>query len=416
MNINEMQEDLTAKLEALEGMEETHSDYAEALEAAESLKAKIDNAQANAKRVSDLKASAEKFEPAKTKQSVGFKEFGVKPGFVEDPKCGFETAGHFLQAIVKFGKRPFQDERLAHLVQTSGAHTTENDGLMIPSEFAQGLLLNESGINDDWLDRLTVEQTASNSKTFKRSSSNTLGGSTGITCSRIAENTQMSSTREVFETTVLPLHKLYTYTDVTEEDLEDIPWLSSHLTMQAPKIKRKTIAGEFLNGTGVGEAQGMFNTNNSNKISVTRDTASTFKAEDVAAMYARAIVGSGSFWLINKDVTAKLPLMAVSNMPVYHMDFREGMVGMLMGLPVYESEHNSALGTAGDVRLINPDGYRALEKVGGSKFSTSAHVKFDYDVMAFKWTHRISGISWSNDVYTPTNGSTLSAFVELGSA
>ena len=49
MNINEMQEDLTAKLEALEGMEETHSDYADCLEAGESLKAQIDEAQANAK-------------------------------------------------------------------------------------------------------------------------------------------------------------------------------------------------------------------------------------------------------------------------------------------------------------------------------------------------------------------------------
>jgi HK97 family phage major capsid protein len=414
MNINEMQEDLTAKLEALEGMEETHSDYAEALEAAEGLKAKIDSAQANAKRVADLKASAEKFEPAKTKQNIGFKNFGAKPCFTEDPKCGFETAGHFLQAVVKFGNRPFQDERLAHLVQTSGTHTTENDGLMIPTEYAQGLLLNESGIDDsDWLSRMNVEQTSSNSKTFKRSSSNTLGGATGITCARIAENTQMSSTREVFETVTLPLDKLYTYTNVTDEDLEDIPWLAGHLTMQAPKVKRKFIAGEYLNGTGVGEAEGMFNTNNSNKIAVTRDTASSFKAEDVASMYARHIVGSGSFWLINKDVTAQLPLMSVSNMPVYQPDFRQGMVGILMGLPVYESEHNSALGTQGDVRLINPDGYRCLEKVGGSKFSTSAHVKFDYDVMAFKWTHRITGKSWSNDVYTPTNGSTLSAFVEL---
>jgi HK97 family phage major capsid protein len=415
MNINEMQNNLSDKLLALDGMDNTSEEYTVALEAAEKLKAEIDKAQANEKRMADLKASANAFEPSKVKQSINpSKGFIVKEGFTEDPKCGFESAGEFLQTVVKQGKRPEQDARLAHLVQTAGTHTTENDGLMIPSEFAQGLLLNESDIQDDWLSNIMVEQTSSNSKTFKRSSSNTLGGSVGITCSRIAENTQMSSTKEVFETTVLPLDKLYIYTEVTEEDLEDIPWLSSHLTMQAPKIKRKKIAGEFLNGTGVQEAQGMFNTNNSNKIAVTRDTASTVKAEDIAAMSARLISREGAFWIINRDVRAKLPLMSVGNMPVYTQDFRGATyVGQLDGLPVYESEHCSALGTQGDVRLINPAGYRALEKVGGSKFSTSAHVKFDYDLMAFKWTHRISGISWSNDVYTPTNGSTLSAFVEL---
>ena len=87
------------------------------------------------------------------------------------------------------------------LVLWQGYHTTINDGLMIPAEFADGLLLNESGINDDWMSRMTIEATSSNAKTFKRSASNTLGGSVGIQAARIAEDTQMSSTREVFETT-----------------------------------------------------------------------------------------------------------------------------------------------------------------------------------------------------------------------
>jgi HK97 family phage major capsid protein len=415
MNINEMRQSFDDLMAVIEGMDQSAEDYSAKVTEAEELKAKIEQMQADADKVAKLKQV--EFPKAKTAQSVGDLKIHVKGKYdlSEDPKCGFESAGEFLNAVYKAGDNYNQDNRLAHIVQTSGTHTTINDGLMIPTEFAQGLLLNESGITEaDWMGHINVEETSSNSKTFKRSSSNTLGGSTGITAARISENTQMSSTREVFETTVLPLHKLYVYSEVTEEDLEDIAWLSSHLTMQAPKVMRKKLAGEFLNGTGVGEGLGMFNTNNANKIAVTRDTASTVKAEDIAAMYARFIKGAGSFWLINRDVMAKLPLMTVGDEAItWEPYFRDGMIGIMNGLPVYESEHCSALGTQGDVRLINPEGYRALQKVGGSKFNTSMHVKFDYDLTAFRWCHRISSIPWCNDVYTPTNGSTLSPFVEL---
>lgn len=121
-----------------------------------------------------------------------------------------------------------------------------------------------------------------------------------------------------------------------------------------------------------------------------------------------------AFWLINRDVMAKLPLMTVGDVPItWESYFRDGMIGFLNGLPVYQSEDCEALGTQGDVRLINPAGYRVLEKVGGEQFASSIHVKFDYDLTAFRWTHRINGISWSNAVYTPRKGATLSPFVEL---
>ena len=382
---------------------------------AEELQGLIEKANERRKKIEEVNQMANSFEPAPVKQSVA--NVQVKEGFEKDPKKGFQSGGQFLKAIYDCGNKFDQDHRLAHIMQTAGTHNTISDGLMIPSEYADGLLLNESGINDDWMSRMIVEPTSSNSKTFKRSASNTLGGSVGITASRIAENTQMSSTKEVFETTTLPLAKLYAYSEVTEEDMEDIPWLEGHLRMQAPKVIRKEFAGEVLGGSGTGKALGMFNANNANKIQVTRNTASDVKAADLANMYARHIRGAGSFWVINQDTLAKIPLITVGDdIVTWTSFFQDGQVGSLMGIPVYLSEHCSALGSAGDVRLINPNGYRILEKVGGSKFASSMHVKFDYDLMAFRWTHRINGLPWCNDVYTPTNGSTLSPFVELGTA
>jgi len=71
------------------------------------------------------------------------------------------------------------------------------------------------------------------------------------------------------------------------------------------------------------------------------------------------------------------------------------------------------MGTTQDIMLVNPDGYCAFQKVGGMKFNTSMHVKFDQDLMAFKWTMRFGGIPKFNAAYTPRKGSTLSHFVAL---
>jgi HK97 family phage major capsid protein len=414
------QDEIKALMVELENIEQGTEDFSSKLSQVEAAKLSLDSIKQEQERFAAVQASLSSFSAPKAVQAGPAKGAIVQEGFVNDPKFGFSNGGEFLQSIFKNGSDFSQDKRLsgiADIMQTAGAHTSIADGLMIPSEFAEGLLINESGISDDWVGKMNTEQTSSNSKTFKRSAANTTGGSVGLTASRIAENTQMSSTKEVFETTTLPLAKLYAYSDVTEEDLNDIPWLTGHLATQAPKVIRAKFAGELLNGTGVGEALGMFNTNNANKISVTRNTASNVKSEDIAAMYARAVVDSGSFWLINRDVMAKLPLMTVGDTPItWEPYFRNGMIGLMNGLPVYQSEDCSVLGTAGDVRLVTPSGYRCLEKVGGSQFASSIHVRFDYDSTAFRWTHRINGIPWCNDVYTPRNGATLSPFVQLGSA
>jgi HK97 family phage major capsid protein len=415
--IQAKQEEIKNLVSAMEGMEQGTEDFKAKLDELKAAQADLENTKVQIDEFNKIQQSLSSFQKPKTLQANVSTAAVVKEGFESDPKFGFKNSGEFLQSVYKNGSNFKADHRLAgiaDIMQTSGAHTSINDGLMIPTEFANGLLLNESGIKDDWVSNMVIEPTNSNSKTFKRSSANTTGSTTGLVAGRIAENTQMSSSREVFETTTLPLAKLYAYSDVTDEDLNDIPWLESHLMMQAPKVIRAKFAGELLDGTGVGEAQGMFNTNNSNKIAVSRNTASNVKAEDIAAMYARFIRGAGSFWLINRDVMAKLPLMTVGDSPItWEPFFRDGMIGFMNGLPVYESEDCSALGTQGDVRLINPEGYRVLEKVGGQQFASSIHVRFDYDSTAFRWTHRINGIAWCNDVYTPRKGSTLSPFVEL---
>jgi len=195
--------------------------------------------------------------------------------------------------------------------------TTINDGLMIPEEIDPMINVLGKGLSDDWLSRIDIANTSSNSKKIRRSAATTRGGSTGLVVGRIAEVTQMSSTREVFETSNVDLDKMYIYSEVSEEDLEDFAYLESHLTSTAPELMRIKVGEEFLTGSGSGQALGMFHANNGDQVTVSaRNTANDLKASDVCDMKARFINGPGSFWMVDHSVWAKLPLMTIGDQPV----------------------------------------------------------------------------------------------------
>ena len=195
------QDEIKALMVELENIEQGTEDFSSKLSQVEAAKLSLDSIKQEQERFAAVQASLSSFSAPKAVQAGPAKGAIVQEGFVNDPKFGFSNGGEFLQSIFKNGSDFSQDKRLsgiADIMQTAGAHTSIADGLMIPSEFAEGLLINESGISDDWVGKMNTEQTSSNSKTFKRSAANTTGGSVGLTASRIAENTQMSSTKEVF--------------------------------------------------------------------------------------------------------------------------------------------------------------------------------------------------------------------------
>jgi HK97 family phage major capsid protein len=57
----------------------------------------------------------------------------------------------------------------------------------------------------------------------------------------------------------------------------------------------------------------------------------------------------------------------------------------LLGLEVVEMEECSQLGTVGDIILVDPDLYILAEK-GGVRGAVSAHVRFIYDELTYKFS------------------------------
>jgi HK97 family phage major capsid protein len=423
--IEDIKQELKSLMEVIEGMDQTAEDFSAKLGEAEALKLKLENAEANAKKLADLKQSVNAF----PKPQSGLKTVNGKPSIVvgsqydNDPKFGFQNAGEFLSVLANKSIGKQGDERL-DVYQTSGQHTTSNDGLMLPAELMPEINVLGKGISHDIVSLFDVKSTSRNSVEIRRDAATTRGSSSvGLVVGRAAEVATFTASRQKFELDTIKLDKLYVYAEVSDEDLEDFAMLESNLTETAPELLRIKMGEDIIGGNGVGRNLGFTagndyvtstrTTASSDYVTSTRTTASRVKAEDVALMMSRHLRGNKSFWLINQSVWNQLPIMTIGDQPIFQSDFTQGMAGRLLGLPVYTSEDCAAMGTTQDIMLVNPDGYCALQKTGGSKFNTSMHVKFDSDVMAFKWTMRFGGIPKFNAAYTPRKGATLSHFNAL---
>src|SRR5205823_12056466 len=136
-------------------------------------------------------------------------------------------------------------------------------------------------------------------------------------------------------------------------------------------------------------------------------------------MYARmpARLKPGAVWVIHPDIMTQLPVMAIGQQPVWVPPggLASAPLGTLLGRPVVEIEQAEALGTLGDIMLVNLNEYVTITKAGeGLRADQSMHVRFLYDEMAFRWVYRINGQPIWRSALTPFKGSnTLSPFIGL---
>lgn len=254
-------------------------------------------------------------------------------------------------------------------------------------------------------------------------SSNYFGG---ITIYRTGETAQTSATNPTIGKVKLQLHKLMGLCHVTDELLEDSPALESWLIRKFAQAIAFQEDYDFLNGTGVNQALGMLNAANPSLITVDAETgqgASTIVFENIINMYARLWPQgqSNSIFIANIGCFKQLAKMAVAvgtgGVPVYlpgnqvsGRPYRE-----LMGSPIFYTEKTQALGTAGDIALVDPTQYLVGSRDGGEpKVASSIHLKFDYDMTSFRFTLRYDGQpSWLSTLTPKLGSDTLSPFVIL---
>jgi HK97 family phage major capsid protein len=173
----------------------------------------------------------------------------------------------------------------------------------------------------------------------------------------------------------------------------------------------------FLQGNGVGKPLGILNAKAT--LAVNRNTANTVKFVDVATMLSKLLPSSlnRAMWIIHPYVLAQLVQLADSAGRVVWVPNNGGaqnkVPGTLFGLDVRTTEKVPALGTKGDVMLVDPTMYVVGDRMQ-IEVAASEHVNFLKNQTTWRVVERVDGQPWLDNFITLQDGaSTVSPFVAL---
>jgi HK97 family phage major capsid protein len=319
------------------------------------------------------------------------------------------------------GIRP--DQRLAGAPSTYGNESTGADGgYAVPPEFSREIFRLSLG-EDSLIPMTDNTNVGGNSMVFPKDET-TPWGTDGIRAYWQAEASTATATKPKLGTTVLRLHKLMGLVPLTDELIADTNALDSYLPSKVGDSIRWKSNESILFGTGAGQPQGLLSSGAA--ISVAKETgqaAATVNIQNLSNMLARLMPGSlsSAVWMIHPSVIPQLFQLTLGNYPIFLPigagaggAQSQGLAFQLMGRPVMVTQHASALGTVGDISLLDLSYYRTITKASGVETATSMHLYFDADATAFRAIFRLDGQSKIAAPVSPAKGSaTLSPFVQL---
>jgi len=219
----------------------------------------------------------------------------------------------------------------------------------------------------------------------------------------VGEGDLKPSREPSFGQRVLTMYKYAAITEFGDELLGD------DFTGELPAEVTQAVGGQVINkineditidGTGSSQPLGAFNTNNGALIKVPRATASTFTAADAFAMYEKHTMGPRSVWMMSRTMMSKLFALQTTNntMVTFLPNLRDGAPATLLGLPVIITDLLPALGTEGDVALVNGDFY-AMGLRQALTVESSIHYKFVNDITTYRFVARAGGIPLPTSTY-----------------
>lgn len=203
------------------------------------------------------------------------------------------------------------------------------------------------------------------------------------------------------------------YITVTDKLLRNWAAASSLLGEQI----RKAIIGwedtQFLLGNGVGKPLGA--TAAGARIEVNRATASQIATADVFSMFARMKFGGSLVWVASQTILPQLlALKGGNNENIFVANAAAEMPMSLLGIPLLFNDRSPALGSTGDLCLIDW-GYYLIKDGSGIFVEASPHVYFTSNKTVIKAFWNVDGKPWLSEPL-PLEGSTtntVSPFVIL---
>ncbi len=217
------------------------------------------------------------------------------------------------------------------------------------------------------------------------------------------------------------LKKLISKMTLTNELLQDSNALTSVASQAFAEEVMFMTEDAIVEGTGAGTPLGYMNSPALIIVPKEFGQVGTILKENIDKMWGRCWVRclDSAVWLCNQELFPQLNSLNQVIGLAGQLVFKPpgGMsaepYGKIFGRPVITVEYCSALGTPGDLALVDLSQYTIVDK-GGVQLATSMHVAFDTDEMRFRITYRVDGKPMWHQPMTPFKGGlTKSPFVVL---
>lgn len=340
----------------------------------------------------------------------------------------FASLGEQLQAVYNFRKNHVEDKRLQRVNNTvlganegSGADggfaiQTDFAGMILESAVQQSPLLNR-------LDRYTCSS-AANSMRWISADETDVSKSVfgGIQMYWAAEASTVAASKPQFREMKMDLEKMMGFFYCTDEMLSDAAFMSSFAGSSFALAGDRLLTEGVISGDGVGKPLGLLRSKA--LIEVAKEAsqeAGTFVGANAIKMQARAMPRGRErlVWLMHPDLEEQLPYLSIQSGEAAKFLWNpEGGLGnfdtqRVLNKPVLFEDSCSALGTKGDLLLVDPYMYILLTK-GTVKQDWSIHVEFLTDQNCFRVVFRCNGAPKVDKPMTIKNSSKArSPFVAL---
>ncbi len=340
----------------------------------------------------------------------------------------FASVGEQLRAIYNFRKNHVEDRRLQlvnNAVLGSNEGSGSDGGFALQTDFASVIM--ESAVQQspllNRLDRYTCSSSA-NAMRWVSADETDVSKSVfgGVQMYWASEGATVNSSKPQFREMKMDLEKMMGFLFCTDEMLEDVAFMTSFASSSFMLAGDRLLTEGVISGDGVGKPLGMIHSKALVTVEKERDqTAGTFLGTNAIRMQARAMPRNRDrlVWLMHPDVEEQLPTLSIqSGNESKFLWNPEGGLGnfdsqRVLNKPVLFEDSCSALGTAGDIMLVDPYMYILLTK-GTIKQDWSIHVEFLTDQNCFRVVYRCNGAPKVNKPLKIKNSTkTRSPFVAL---
>lgn len=350
-----------------------------------------------------------------------------KPGIDDvDPEKEFRNTGEFFHAIARFKQDGRRDPRLDVLMekreQTMGTGAT--GGYALPEQFdatirsvqaqeaivrPRAAIIPAGSPPDAKLTFPSIDQTAA---------SNIYGG---VTVVHTGEGVTMTETTANLREVSLEPKEISAYIVVTQKLLNNWEAAGAFVTRQLSSAMVGQEDYDFMRGDGVNKALGFINC--AAAIDYSRAGAAAIAFADVYGMLARILMRGGSYiWLASQTIIPQLAAMVDSGTHAVWLGGRDAngaaqgpLPTTLFGLPIVFGDRLPALGTKGDLSLVNLS-YYLIKDGSGPAAASSEHILFLSNKVVFKIVWNVDAHPWLTEPLglEGSVANTVSPFVVLG--